>query len=76
MACCKGDNNAVCDCASVARCSCGARPAQKCTCEKASTENGPVADPCACGKRPANSCTCKDSEGKILDGETDFTNMK
>lgn len=69
-----------CVCAQKSTCSCGARPALKCNCDKATVENvAPAAsDACSCGLRTKDSCTCG-ANAKCdghRDGETDFTNMK
>ncbi|KAF7508813.1 hypothetical protein GJ744_008690 [Endocarpon pusillum] len=57
------------------RCSCRARPAGECTCDRAQTENQkPMGATCACGKRADGSCTCeKAPDGGILPDEIDFT---
>ena len=56
------------------RCSCGAQPAQHCTCERAAIENETLGGKptCSCGKRLVGQCTCahKTSENKPVSGET------
>ena len=69
-----------CVCAKISTCSCGAQPALKCNCEKASIENvtPDAGNSCACGKRARNGCTCGASgecDGS-REGEVDFTNLK
>lgn len=65
-----------------ATCSCGAKPALQCSCDKAATENvKPASDAsCACGLRSAGACTC-DKTGPATAGgnvgnEIDFTTRK
>ncbi|KAK9458659.1 uncharacterized protein V1516DRAFT_682274, partial [Lipomyces oligophaga] len=75
MVCCgKSD---VCVCAQEARCSCGARPAKECVCDKAKLENQVDGPTCSCGKRRAHECTCTRSveENGLREGEVDFTNL-
>ncbi|KAI3403194.1 hypothetical protein KGF56_004083 [Candida oxycetoniae] len=69
-----------CVCAQKSTCSCGARPALQCTCDKADTENvkPSKSDACSCGLRNKNNCTCganANCDGSRA-GETDFTNLK
>ncbi|EGW30752.1 copper resistance determinant 2 [Spathaspora passalidarum NRRL Y-27907] len=73
-------SSAECVCAKKSTCSCGARPAQQCNCDKATVENvAPAAgDACVCGKRNKDACTCgshSHCDGH-REGETDFTNLK
>ncbi|KAG5363337.1 hypothetical protein CJU89_2506 [Yarrowia sp. B02] len=75
--CCKKSNSCVC--AIEATCSCGKMPAQHCDCSKAAVENVKPTDACSCGMRQATQCTCsrKNEENSgLMEGETDFTNMK
>lgn len=63
-----------------ATCSCGAKPALQCTCDKAATENAKPAagSSCACGLRAAGACTCDKSttSGSSNANEIDFTTKK
>ncbi|KAA8893074.1 hypothetical protein FN846DRAFT_980567 [Sphaerosporella brunnea] len=53
------------------------RPAQECTCERASQENTVSGATCECGKRPADACTCeKNSAYGPREGEIDFTTKR
>ncbi|CAI0654921.1 unnamed protein product, partial [Colletotrichum noveboracense] len=62
------------------RCSCRARPAGECTCDRAGTENvKPAGATCSCGVRPADACTCdKASDGSFnpSEHEIDFTTRR
>lgn len=63
-----------------ATCSCGAKPALQCTCDKAPTENvkPSTGSSCACGLRAAGACTCDKSAGAggNAANEIDFTTKK
>ncbi|KAG6014984.1 hypothetical protein E4U54_004509 [Claviceps lovelessii] len=79
--CCSKDG-AECACENAVagpRCSCRARPAGECTCDRAATENAAVSgSKCSCGSRPADACTCeKASDGGFNPAlEVDFTTRK
>ncbi|KAL1840996.1 hypothetical protein VTJ49DRAFT_7550 [Mycothermus thermophilus] len=54
----------VCVCAQQATCSCGAKPALQCNCEKAATENAVSGNRCSCQARPAGKCNCARAEAE------------
>lgn len=71
---------AECICSKRSTCSCGAKQALECNCEKAPVENvvPPAEDACSCGKRTKDGCTCG-AHGRcdgLREGETDFTSLK
>ncbi|KAI5791735.1 copper resistance protein Crd2 [Peziza echinospora] len=65
----------LCACAAQAKCSCGAKPALSCTCEKAPVENTLPKETCSCHKRPKGACTCERApvENKCGCGEKGVT---
>ncbi|KAJ4393421.1 hypothetical protein N0V93_002631 [Gnomoniopsis smithogilvyi] len=77
---CCGKGGESCICAQKATCSCGAKPALQCSCDKAATENVKPASgsSCACGLRSAGACTCEKSgsAGGNSSNEIDFTTKK
>ncbi|CAN8097901.1 unnamed protein product [Discula destructiva] len=77
---CCGKGGDSCVCAQKATCSCGAKPALQCSCDKAASENVKPASgaSCACGLRSAGACTC-DKAGSVggnADHEIDFTTRR
>ncbi|KAG7116659.1 hypothetical protein HYQ44_006286 [Verticillium longisporum] len=74
--CCGKSASCVCG----ARCSCRARPAGGCNCDRATTENAnPAGETCSCGRRSADACTCEKAADGAWDPsehETDFTTKR